>query len=82
MQRLVVQVIDVCFLRRFFSFCRRPVGFQLVAAVALLDFPYPVLCAALGGFLALMCALHAGIILFDRMDFVVYQNPGFLCGAG
>ena len=37
MQRLVVQVIDVCFLRCFFSLCRRPVGFQLVAAVALPD---------------------------------------------
>jgi len=82
MQGLMILKIHVCLESSFFSLCRFPVGFQLVAAVALLDFPYPVLCAALGGFLALMCALHAGIILFDRMDFVVYQNPGFLCGAG
>ena len=50
MQRLVVQVIDVCFLRCFFSLCRRPVGFQLVAAVALPDFPRPVLWVLLGAF--------------------------------
>lgn len=53
-----------------------------MAAVALFDFPRPKLYAALGGFLGFVCALHAGIILFDRMDFVMYQNPGFLCGAG
>ena len=53
-----------------------------MAAVALFDFPRPKLYTALGGFLALVCALHAGIILFDRMDFVMYQNRGFLCGAG
>ena len=53
-----------------------------MVAVALLDFPRPVLQSPFCGFLALVCALHAGIILFDRMDFVMYQNPGFLCGAG
>ena len=53
-----------------------------MAAVALLDFPRPVLQSLFCGFLALVCALHAGVILFDRMDFVMYQNPGFLCGAG
>ena len=74
--------IHICPKSSFFSLCRFPVGFQLVAAVALLDFSYPVLCAALGGFLALMCALHAGIILFDRMDFVMDENTRFLCGAG
>ena len=82
MQRLVVQVIDVCFLRRFFSFCRRPVGFQLVAAVALLDFPRPVLCAALCQFFGFVRPLNAGIVLFNGMYLVVDENTRFLCGAG
>ena len=74
--------IHICPESRFFCLCRFPVGFELMAAVALFDFPRPKLYAALGGFLGFVCALHAGIILFDRMDFVMYQNPGFLCGAG
>ena len=82
MQGLMILKIHVCLESSFFSLCRFPVGFQLMVAVALLDFPRPVLQSPFCGFLALVCALHAGIILFDRMDFVMYQNPGFLCGAG
>ena len=47
-QSLLILKIGVCLERGFFRFCRRPVGFQLAAAVALLYFPHPVLCAALG----------------------------------
>ena len=74
--------IHVCLKCRFFSLCRFPVGFQLMAAVALLEFPRPVLYAALGGFLGLVCALHAGVVLFNGMDFVVDENARFLRGAG
>ena len=82
MQRLVVQVIDVCFLRCFFSLCRRPVGFKLVAAVALPDFPRPVLCAFLRLFLGFMRSLHAGTILVTGLYLVVDENTRFLRGAG
>ena len=47
MQGFVVLEIHIRLERRFLCLCRRPVGFELVAAVALLDFPRPVLCAAL-----------------------------------
>ena len=53
-----------------------------MAAVALLEFPRPVFYAALGGFLGLVCALHAGVVLFNGMDFVVDENTRFLRGAG
>ena len=53
-----------------------------MAAVALLNFPRPVLQSPFCGFLALVCALHAGVVLFDRMDFVMDENPRFLRGAG
>ena len=74
--------IHVCLESSFFSLCRFPVGFQLMVAVALLDFPRPVLQSPFCGFLALVCALHAGVVLFDRMDFVMDENPRFLRGAG
>ena len=68
--------------RRFLCLCRRPVGFELVAAVALLDFPRPVLCAALCQFFGFVRPLNAGIVLFNGMYLVVDENPCFLCGAG
>ena len=55
---------------------------RLMAAVALLEFPRPVFYAALGGFLGLVCARHAGVVLFNGMDFVVDENTRFLRGAG
>jgi len=78
----VILEIDICLCRRFFCFRRLAVGFQLVAAVALFELPCPVLCAFLCQFFGFVCALHAGIILFNGMYLVVYQNPGFLRGAG
>ena len=65
-----------------FSLCRRPVGFQLVAAVALLDFPRPVLRGFFGGFLGFVRTLHAGIVLFHGMYLVMDENTRFLRGAG
>ena len=53
-----------------------------MAAVALLDFPRPVLCAALCQFFGFVRPLNAGIVLFNGMYLVVDENPCFLCGAG
>ena len=50
--------------------------------VALPDFPCPVLCAALGDFLGLMCALHAGIVFLHFMYFVMDEYPRFLRRTG
>ena len=82
MQGFVVLEIHICLERRFLCLCRRPVGFQLVAAVALLDFPRPVLCAALCQFFGFVRPLNAGIVLFNGMYLVVDENTRFLCGAG
>ena len=82
MQGLMILKIHVCLESSFFSLCRFPVGFQLVAAVALLDFPRPVLCAALCQFFGFVRPLNAGIVLFNGMYLVVDENTRFLCGAG
>ena len=82
MQGFVVLEIHIRLERRFLCLCRRPVGFELVAAVALLDFPRPVLCAALCQFFGFMRPLNAGIVLFNGMYLVVDENTRFLCGAG
>ena len=74
MQGLLILKIHVCLERRFFCLCRFPVGFQLVAAVALFQLPRSKLCATLGGFLALVCALHAGIVLFNGMYLIVDER--------
>lgn len=82
MQGFVVLEIHIRLERRFLCLCRRPVGFELVAAVALLDFPRPVLCAALCQFFGFVRPLNAGIVLFNGMYLVVDENTRFLCGAG
>ena len=48
----------------------------------LLDFPRPVLCAALCQFFGFVRPLNAGIVLFSGMYLVVDENTRFLCGAG
>ena len=86
MQGFMVLEIHIRLERRFLCLCRRPVGFQLVAAVALLDFPRPplcaLLCAALRQFFGFVRPLNAGIVLFNGMYLVVDENTRFLCGAG
>ena len=82
MQGFMVLEIHIRLERRFLCLCRRPVGFELVAAVALLDFPRPVLCAALCQFFGFVRPLNAGIVLFNGMYLVVDENTRFLCGAG
>lgn len=82
MQGFMVLKIHIRLERRFLCLCRRPVGFELVAVVALLDFPRPVLCAALCQFFGFVRPLNAGIVLFNGMYLVVDENTRFLCGAG
>ena len=53
-----------------------------MAAVALFEFPCPVLCAALGKFFRFVRPLTTLIVLFNRMYLVVDKNARFLCGAG
>ena len=78
----MVQIVDVGLFCRLFRFCRRPVGLEFVAAVALLDFPRPVFQALFRCFLGFVRTLHAGIILFNGMYLVVDENTRLLCGAG
>ena len=82
MQEFLILKFHICPCCRFFSLCRRPVGFQLVAVVALPDFPCPVPCAALGQFLGLVCALHAGVVFFHFMYLVVDEYTRFLHRTG
>ena len=82
LQRLLVQVVDVGLFCRPFRFRRCPVGFELVAAVALPDFPRPVFQALFRCFLGFVRTLHAGIVLFNGMYLVVDENTRLLCGAG
>ena len=82
MERLVILEIDIRLCRRFLCLCRFPVGFELVAAVALFDFPRPVFRAFFRQFFGFVRALHAGIVLFYGMYLVVDENARFLRGAG
>ena len=82
MQKFLILKFHVCLCRCLFCLCCSPVGFQLVAAVALPDFPRPIPCATFCKFLRLVCALHAGIVLFHLMYFVVDEQARFLRRTG
>lgn len=81
-QRLVVLEIHIRLCRRSFCLFRFPVGFELVAAVALFHFPRPILHAFFCQFFGFVRALHAGIVLFYGMYLVMDENTRFLRGAG
>ena len=66
-QRLLIQGVHIGLFQLLLRLCRLAVRFQLVAAVALPNKPNAGLC----GFLRLVGALHAHIVLFRFTDFLV-----------
>ena len=81
LQDFVILEVHICLERCLFCLCCFPVGFQLMAAVALFEFPLSRTLRRARQVPPICCALRAGIVFLDAVDFVVNKIPASCAGG-